>query len=466
MGLIPHAPAPEYRTGEVVAALSHALDLVEGQPVGHAQRTCLIALEVGRRVGLGPQELRALYYAVLLKDSGCSSSTARMFALFGTDDLRLKREIKTLDWSDTRTMLRYAARNVSVGAPGMVRAGHLLRLLRRLAGEGSGLVRARCERGAQIVRSLDLPADAASAVSALDEHWDGAGQPLGLAGEAIPPLARVASLAQTAEVFVSAFGPEAAADMVRERRGRWFAPEAADAFLAIGPEDPLWDEMRDDALLAAISLGEPGGAGPRTAGEEWLDRVAEAFATVIDAKSPYTARHSEGVARYAVAIGERLGLAAPELRELRRAGLLHDIGKLGLSNGILDKPGRLTDEEMAQVREHPRHTKAILGRVGAFAPIVAMAASHHEKLDGTGYHLGLTGEHLSLPARVLAVADIYEALTAERPYRAAMEPDAALAILARDAGPRLCARAVDALRDAVRVPCAGEDVALRGASPA
>ena len=181
------------------------------------------------------------------------------------------------------------------------------------------------------------------------------------------------------------------------------------------------------------------------ADEERLDRVAEAFALIVDAKSPYTWRHSEGVAMIAVAVGDVLGLSPNELRDLRRAGLLHDIGKLGVSNLILDKPGKLDEQEWVQMRRHPALTVNILEHVGAFRGLAATAGAHHERLDGGGYHLGLTGDQLNRDARILAVADVYEALTAERPYRAALPPDQVRAIMRRDGGRALCLEALSAL---------------------
>ena len=180
---------------------------------------------------------------------------------------------------------------------------------------------------------------------------------------------------------------------------------------------------------------------------ERLDRVAEAFALIIDAKSPYTGSHSVGVARIAVAVADVLGYGPRELRDLRRAALLHDIGKLGVSNLILDKPGKLDDEEWVQMRRHPELTVRILERVGAFRDLAATAGAHHERLDGRGYHLGLRAEQLNRDARILAVADVCEALTAERPYRAAMEPDQVRAIMRRDAGTAFCPEALGALEE-------------------
>jgi putative nucleotidyltransferase with HDIG domain len=185
----------------------------------------------------------------------------------------------------------------------------------------------------------------------------------------------------------------------------------------------------------------------QTADSERLDRVAEAFALIIDAKSPYTGSHSVGVARIAVAVADVLGYGPRALRDLRRAALLHDIGKLGVSNLILDKPGKLTDEEWVQMRRHPELTVRILQRVGAFRGLAATAGAHHERLDGRGYHLGLRGEQLNRDTRILAVADVCEALTADRPYRRAMEPDQVRAIMRRDVGLAFCPEALGALEE-------------------
>jgi HD-GYP domain-containing protein (c-di-GMP phosphodiesterase class II) len=229
-----------------------------------------------------------------------------------------------------------------------------------------------------------------------------------------------------------------------KRRGRWFDPALVDALLAVRDDRAFWGPLEDARNVPQVAAWEPADR-VLTAGDDRLDRVADAFSRVIDAKSPFTARHSAEVARWAVATGSVLGMGEDELRDLHRAGLLHDIGKLAVSSRILDKPGRLEPDEFAAVREHPRYTQQILERVACLRGIVATAASHHEKLDGTGYHRGLGALDLSRPARILAVADIYEALTADRPYREAMPREKALAIVREQRGTGLCPSAVDAL---------------------
>ncbi len=236
--------------------------------------------------------------------------------------------------------------------------------------------------------------------------------------------------------------------MVRERRGRWFDPELADALLAIGPDDRLWSDLASDDVTTLVRELEPADRA-LVLDEGGVDRICEAFADVIDAKSPYTARHSRGVATYAGLIGNELGLSQPDLRDLYRAGMLHDIGKLGIPNTILDKPGKLDDEEFARIRLHPAFTESILAGVPAFAGFATIAAAHHERLDGRGYHRGIPAGDLPVGARILAVADVFEAMTADRPYRGPMAPEEALAIARRDAGAALDPRCVEALAAAV-----------------
>jgi putative nucleotidyltransferase with HDIG domain len=291
---------------------------------------------------------------------------------------------------------------------------------------------------------IELSETTAAAIRSLDEHWDGSGYPYGLAGDAIPLFGRILCLAQTAEVFFGVGGSRAALDVAAERRGTWFDPALVDA---------LRSTRRDRAFWASLAGIEPhrviGGFEPedrvQRADEERLDRVAEAFALIVDAKSPYTSRHSEGVARIAVGAADVLGYGPDGLRDLRRAALLHDIGKLGVSNLILDKPGKLDADEWVQMRRHPALTVKILERVSAFRDLAATAGAHHERLDGGGYHLGLTADQLNRDARILAVADVFEALTAERPYRAALPLDQVWAIMLRDAGHALCPEALGAL---------------------
>jgi HD-GYP domain-containing protein (c-di-GMP phosphodiesterase class II) len=408
---------------EVLEGLSYALDLTEGEPPGHAVRSCLIGMRLADEIGLERSMRPHLFYALLLKDAGCSANSARMAALFGADDHRAKWTSKRVNWSDRFPAFAWALRTV---AP---RGSPRRRLERLLAIKAEGevtraLMQARCDRGAEIACLLGFETETAEAIRALDEHWNGRGQPRGLRGEEIPLLGRILCLAQTAEIFHAAGGVRAAAGVARRRRGGWFDPDLVDALGAIGDDAAFWESLHESDLAA----WEP----PERmldADDARLDAVAYAFAGVIDAKSPWTYRHSDRTCMIVLGLAAALGGDDDELSELRRAALLHDVGKLAVSNRILDKPGKLTKAEFAQVREHPVVTRRILERVPGFAALAALAGAHHERLDGSGYPDGLTGEHLTMPMRLLAVADVYEALTSERPYRAAMRSDQALQII-------------------------------------
>lgn len=433
-----------FRASEILSALSCALDITEGQPPGHAVRTCLIGMRLAERVGVPMEDRGSLFYALLLKDLGCSSNAARLCSLFGADDRALKREHKLTDWSRPTRSLAYALRNSVPEASPMGRALRVASMLVHEKGSGREMTRTRCDRGADIAAMLGFSRATREAIRTLDEHWDGNGMPEGLAGAAIPLLGRIVGLAQTVEVFASTFGVEAALAVAGERRGRWFDPLLVDALRSLEHDEELWANVLGRSPERHLSGLEPEDQ-ILLAGEERLDAIARAFARVIDAKSPYTYLHSERVAELAVTIGRRLHFSEDQLRNLRRAGLLHDIGKLGVSTLILDKPDRLTERERAEVRVHPAYTQRILERVAAFADIVEIASAHHERLDGNGYHLGLTGDRLSPMSRALAVADVYEATTADRPYRKGLPRHEAVAILRSLSGTALCPSSVEAL---------------------
>jgi putative nucleotidyltransferase with HDIG domain len=428
----------------VLSALSCALDLTEGQPEGHAVRSCLIGMRIGEALRLDPETRSALYYALILKDAGCSSNAAQVAALFGSDDQAVKSRMKLADWSRGAGAALHGVRSAAIGRPLLARLRHLV----RLAGAGTRgvreLVRIRCQRGAEIVRDLGLPPATAEAIRALDEHWDGRGHPAGLRGREIPLLARIVGLAQTTDVFLTSRGPDAALRMVRERRGTWFDPDLADVVLSWQDDRAWWDGLCTPEAMRLVVAAEPADY-VRQVDEAGLDGVADVFADIIDAKTPFTYQHSARVAGYARDIADELGMDPAARRQFYRAGLLHDIGKLGVSNRILEKPGPLTPDEWKAVRQHPVHTWEILDQTDAFREFAWTAALHHERLDGSGYPWRLDGPRLDLAARILAVADAYEAMTSWRPYCAPLPPDTALFLLEREGGARLDADAVAAL---------------------
>jgi HD-GYP domain-containing protein (c-di-GMP phosphodiesterase class II) len=437
----------QIRLAELLSALSHALDMVEGQPVGHCVRCCWIGTHIGREIGLGEAEIRELYYTLLLKDLGCSSNAARICQLYLTDDMSFKRDFKSIDGSLPQA-LRFVLAHTGLQAGLSERFRALVNVFQNGGRIAHELIETRCHRGAEIARKMRFSDAVAQGIQNLDEHWDGGGLPTGARGEAIPVYARIALLAQVIDVFYTANGIEAALREAGHRSGTWFDPQLVDAFRRTAARPQFWDTLRSEGLQQAIFALEPAQSSSLV-DEDYLDDIAAAFAQVIDSKSPYTSGHSERVTLFTDVVAEKLGLSAERRRWLKRAALLHDIGKLGVSNAILDKPGKLDPDEWAAMQMHAAHTETILSRIAAFRELAGVAGAHHERLDGKGYPHALKGDEIVLETRIITTADIFDALTAERPYRAAMPVSKALAIMAESVGTAIDPDCFDALKRAM-----------------
>jgi putative nucleotidyltransferase with HDIG domain len=441
------------RLSEVVSALSTALDLTEGQPMGHAIRSCIVGMRIAEELQLSAQERCDLYYALLLKDSGCSTNAARMHQILGSDDIKAKREVKFEDWTKpSLSGLRYLLRNVLPGKSFARRFAKSVELGLHQKRNNAEMIGARCERGAEIAREVGMTEATAQAIRSLDEHWNGAGYPEGLKRNEIPVLARIINVSQTLEAFASGRSPAEAVQVVSDRSGTWFDPEVVRAVRSLKSDDSFWlHVLSKDAREYALQM-EPGSAIP--ASPERIDSLCQAFAEVIDTKSPYTYNHSMGVARAAVEIAQGLALAPTTTTMVRRAALLHDIGKLSVSNSILEKPGSLTSDEWTIMKRHPVYTRVILQNISGFEHLAFIAAAHHERLDGSGYPDGLLAEELPLTARIICVADVYQAITENRPYRDGMPHEAALRIMDKEMNCHLDADCVNVLKkNRGRAPC-------------
>jgi len=436
------------RVSEVISALSYALDLTGGQMQGHAVRSCVIGMRVAQELGVALAEQADLYYALLMKDAGCSANASKMMQILGTDDIVGKRDANRTDWTRTGwESLQYALSHVKTGAPFVERVRALFDLAIHKEDNAKLLNQIRCERGSAIARRIGLSSTSADAIQNLNEHWNGHGQPRGIGGHEIPLLSRIMNVAQTAEIARSCHGgqsgPGRAIEVIDQRNGRWFDPDVASAFFSIARHPSFWEDVEESARR--VNDFEPR-EDRLLATEESIDNICLAFADVIDAKSPFTYKHSTGVASSAVAIARTLSLTDADATLIRRAALLHDVGKLGVSNMILDKPGKLTGEEWAIVKQHPQYTYEIIKRIPGFGEVNEVAASHHERLDGSGYFRGLSADRLSLPSRILMVADVYDALSAKRPYRDALPLDAVFGIMSKEAPQALDIQCLEALK--------------------
>jgi putative nucleotidyltransferase with HDIG domain len=288
---------------------------------------------------------------------------------------------------------------------------------------------------------------AAEAIRHLEEHWDGSGYPYHLRGTEIPRLARVGAIAQHLDMFSIGRNPGIAIETLREWSGSWFDPKLVEIALTLDQQDALWTHCRvvdlHEATRTAVLDLDPQGSSPLD--DDQIDRICEAFAEIVDAKSHFTFRHSVGVAELARGIAQNLSLSADRVRLVWRAALLHDLGKLSISNRILDKKSRLTESEWKIVRQHPGLSRKILEQIAPFREIAIVAGEHHEKLDGSGYPNQLTASDLSIESRIIAVADVYGALSEDRPYRPGLSFGEILPILNGLSGRKLdrdCIRAL------------------------
>jgi len=423
------------RLAEVLSALTYALDITEGQPQGHSVRCCWIGLLMAEELKLDDQQTWELYYTLLLKDLGCSSNAARICELYLADDLSFKKDFKLVGGSLPQA-LRFVMSHTGLQAGMAERFRAIINIFQNGGEISRELIETRCTRGADIARKMRFSEAVAQGIHDLDEHWDGTGKPEAKKAQNISLYARIALLAQVVDIFRMSGGEDAARKEIENRSGTWFDPALVKAFKAVAARPSFWDAMEDDDLRTSILELEPTNSAINF-DEDYLDDIAEGFAQVVDAKSPFTKGHSERVALFTDMIAEELKLTAPHRRWLKRAALLHDIGKLGVSNSILDKPAKLDDAEWVSMRNHATETETILSRISVFKEMAPIAAAHHEKLNGKGYPKGMKGDEIAFESRILAVADIFDALTADRPYRKAMPVAKALAIMNEDVGTAL-----------------------------
>jgi HD-GYP domain-containing protein (c-di-GMP phosphodiesterase class II) len=444
------------RLAELVAALSLGVDLGFGQPMEHMLRQCLIALRLAERIGLDEQRRADAYYTALLVGVGCHTDAHEQAKWFG-DDIALKAG-----------KYDHAFRSPRAAAAGIRRLGsghagsHRFRVALEFALSGHREVADMINQHAAMTRALGeqlgLPDPVLDALGAAYETWDGRGWPGELKGDEIPIAARLAQLAEFVEVAYRAGGVEAAKSLARERAAKQFDPDLAQLICAEG--EMLLSGLDSVETWSAVIDAEP--ALAVVLSSDRFDAALVAIANFVDLKSPYSLGHSRAVADLAAVAGRQLGVSEAEVRTLRRAGLVHDLGRLGVSNAIWDKRGPLGAGEWERVRLHPYLTERMLGQSATLAPLGTIAVQHRERLDGSGYPRGLTGAAISQPARVVGAADAYQAMREPRPYRPQRSAEEAAGELRADVkGGRLDASAVEAVLGA-----AGHRISRRREGPA
>jgi HD-GYP domain-containing protein (c-di-GMP phosphodiesterase class II) len=418
------------RLSELIAALSIATDFGMGQPVEYALSTCILAVRLGESLGLSESELREVYYLALLRHIGCNAETYKMADIVG-DELALRAEVAKVDTGQSAQMLglvfryiRQANEGASPWELARLVAQDLLTFPKLMKQEFAGF----CEVAQLLAARLGFDAPILHDLSQVYERWDGKGMPARLKETEIAPVIYIVTLAGDIITFYRSEGTTAAVNMAKERKGKHYPPRLVDHFcqkaalLLAGLEnEPTWETV--------LEL-EPGARNYLTEAE--FDSACTAISEFADIKSPYTVGHSKGVADLACAAAAACGLPPEEVKALKWAALLHDVGRVGVSAAIWGKPGQLSQREWEQVRLHPYYTERILARPPALAQLGKLASNHHERLDGSGYHHNLNSANLALPARILAVADAYQAMLELRPHRPALTPEAAAQELLKD----------------------------------
>lgn len=412
---------------ELILSLTTALDMTEGQPPEHCIRACWIGMHLGKYIGLSPSDLHDLFYTLLLKDAGCSSNAARICELYLTDDREFKREFKTVGTS-LSSVLNFVIKHAGQGESWLTRISTTIDILKNGKDYSQELIQTRCTRGADVARELRFSESVALGIASLDEHWDGSGRPQQLQKTDIPIYARIALLAQVVDVFQVEGSLDTAIKEVVARSGTWFDPALVTAFQALVTDTQFTDGLEASDIKQRVMSLAPANASILL-DDEYFDCIVSAFGKIVDAKSPFTSGHSQRVGIYSELIAQEMGLDETERKWVKRAALLHDLGKLGVSNTILDKPGKLNEEEWKHIQQHAHLTEVILSQITPLKPLAGVSAAHHEKLDGTGYPKGLSEAEIPLITRIITVADIFDAISAERPYRKAMPLSKVLEIM-------------------------------------
>jgi HD-GYP domain-containing protein (c-di-GMP phosphodiesterase class II) len=440
---------------ELVATLSLVADLGMGRPMERVLRQTVIAMRLGSAAGMDQAACMSAYYTSLLTWVGCAVETSEVAALFG-DETELYAETRDEDLGGL-TLAVFVVRHLGRGKSGFRRLGMVGRFLATAGRSVQQIMMSHCQEASDFAGSLELGPAVCEPLLQAFERWDGKGVP-GVAGaDHLAPAIRLVHLADIVEAFHHIGGAEAALRVARERRGTQFDPDLVDCFCARHGEilDGLgnisaWNEViaLDPRLGAALS-------------DDQLDRALAAFADFSDLKSPLRLGHSRGVAEVAARAGATLGLPVGDVVMLRRAGLVHDIGMIGIPSSVWDEPGEWSVPQRERARTHPYLTERMLARTPLLARVGHCAALHHERLDGSGYPHGLRGGAISLPARILGAADVYNALLQPRPHRPALQaPDAERTMREEVRAGRLDGDAVQAVLEA-----AGHRVRRRAGLP-
>ncbi|HEX5415829.1 MAG TPA: HD domain-containing phosphohydrolase [Chloroflexota bacterium] len=434
---------------EILCALSFASDLAMGQVMEHGIKSGYLGLRIADALGLGPEEAQGVFYGALLKDAGCTATASVVATLFGGDELVARRDCFLVDTESVRNAVAWVWRHAQNEPSIARRLGRLATFMtegQEVMTEG---LTASCEVGEMFARRLGLPPLIQDTVRYSWERWDGRGMPFGRKAADLPVAARVLHLSQIVEVAHDLGGEAAAIAVASERQGSDFDPAVVAAFRRLAARSDFWPILRQAAAQETILAMKPFAPFDRIP-ESRIDLVCEVLADFADLKSRNTRNHSLEVAETAVAIGRRLGLPPAQVSNLRRSALVEDLGIAAVPAGILHKRDERTAAEWERYRLHPYFTERILVRIGPLANLVPDAISHHEWVDGTGYHRGIVGEQIPLGGRILAVADSF--VTESRLDEEGNDPQRVLRKLQATAGSHLDVTCYEALAGSRKGP--------------
>jgi HD-GYP domain-containing protein (c-di-GMP phosphodiesterase class II) len=415
------------RLADLLAGLSVASDLGFGLPPETAMRSCLLATGLARKLVLSEDEVADTFYASLLFHVGCPAFSHETAALFG-NELTILSAVSKTNLADPADYAATLIPEATHGLPPRSRQELTNRIVRHGRAFGRLFDIASCEVASAVARRVGLGAGVQRALSEVGEWWDGNGVPRGLREEAISCPARIARATADAAVLEDMGGAQVAVDGLRARAGSLLDPAVVDAFAANA--DELVAEARAGDPRERLLEREPQPVAERD--EEELRGIAAAFGDVADLKLPALHGHSAAVTSLATNAARRLRVDAQTVAALEVAALLHDIGRLAVTNVIWEKPTLLTGAEWEQVRMHPYHSERILATSQALESVAPIAGMHHERLDGSGYHRGCSARDQAVAVRILAAADAFHAMTQHRPHRVALAPEQAAEELGRE----------------------------------
>jgi HD-GYP domain-containing protein (c-di-GMP phosphodiesterase class II) len=448
----PRPAQPAVRAAEVVGALSVATDLGTGQPLEHALRTAILAVRLGELAAFSGNELVDAYYLSLLHSFGCTSDATEQLELFG-DDIEPRARLALIDGGNPEEIGAFLIEVVGSGQAPEVREAMVASALEHAVEIGRSTFALHCEVAQRFAAWLGFGPSLISDLAFVFERWDGNGFPGAVAGEDIALPTRVLHVARDISVFLSAESRDRAREVIETRAGGAYDPRLA--ALAVDHFDQLLDGIDDALIFEQAVAAEP--PPKRWLSDEEIDTAFRVLGTFIDLKSYWLRGHSEGTSELAEAAAWRLGLDAEDVCAVRRAAFALDLGRVAISNAIWEKRGPLSLSDWERVRLHTHFTERAFSHAPTLAEIGALAGTHHERLNGAGYHRQTTAGGLSRTARILAAADSYQAMREPRPHRPALDASAVEGELLREAAEgRLCPEAVDAV-----LAAAGHRVAKR-----